>query len=292
VEATEADLGFQVGGRVASVSVREGDVVTAGQELGRLDVTDVEARRAAAVAQVQAAQALLSELRRGPRAAERAQVEATVTAAREQLQELQRDYDRARALYDGGAISRATRDRAETAFQVARAQHEQARQQAELVDEGPRAERITAQEAVVRQAEAAVGQVQAALDMAVIRAPFPGIVTIKHREAGETVSPGLPVVTVMNNADRWVRIYIPENRIGSVHIGRTATITSDTDPEKRYGGKVGFIAGEAEFTPRNVQTTEERVKLVYAVKVAITNDPRGDLKPGMPADVRIDTAAK
>jgi HlyD family secretion protein len=292
VEATEADLGFQVGGRVASVNVREGDAVTAGQELARLDMAELEARRAAAEAQVQAAQALLAELRRGSRAAERGAATASVTAAAERLEEAQREYNRARALYDGGAISRQTRDQAETALGVARAQHEQLRQQSALVAEGPRAERITAQEAVVQQARAAVAQVTAALDNAVIRAPFAGTVSVRHREAGEAVSPGLPVVTVMNNADRWVRIYIPENRIGSVHIGSPATITSDTDPDRAYHGRVSFIAGEAEFTPRNVQTTEERVKLVYAVKVAITDDTRGDLKPGMPADVRLTPASQ
>jgi HlyD family secretion protein len=115
--------------------------------------------------------------------------------------------------------------------------------------------------------------------------PFPGVVTIKHREPGETVSPGLPVLTVMDPQDRWVRIYVREDRIGEVQLGQEATITSDTYPDRSYRGEVIFIANESEFTPRNVQTTEERVKLVYAVKVRITEDPTHDLKAGIPADV-------
>jgi HlyD family secretion protein len=111
------------------------------------------------------------------------------------------------------------------------------------------------------------------------------LVTVRHREPGETVSSGVPVLTVMDPEDRWVRIYVREDRIGEVSLGQSATITSDTYPDRSYSGEVVFIASEAEFTPRNVQTTEERVKLVYAVKVRITGDPSHHLKPGIPADV-------
>jgi HlyD family secretion protein len=93
----------------------------------------------------------------------------------------------------------------------------------------------------------------------------------------------------MNLDDRWVRIYVPETRVGAVHLGDSAVITADTYPDRRYGGAVSFIASQAEFTPRNVQTREERVKLVYAVKVRITADATYDLKPGLPADVRLAT---
>jgi HlyD family secretion protein len=110
---------------------------------------------------------------------------------------------------------------------------------------------------------------------------------VKDREPGETVGAGAPVLTVMNLEDRWVRIYIREDRVGAVHLGQEAIITADTYPDKTYRGTVAFIASQAEFTPRNVQTTEERVKLVYAVKVRITQDSTYDLKPGIPADVRL-----
>ena len=120
-----------------------------------------------------------------------------------------------------------------------------------------------------------------------IRAPFDGVVTVKGREMGETVPAGAPVVTIMDLSDRWVRIYIPEDQVGAVRLGQHAEITADTYPGRRYAGQVSFIASQAEFTPRNVQTREERVKLVYAVKVKITQDPTLDLKPGVPADVTL-----
>ncbi len=121
------------------------------------------------------------------------------------------------------------------------------------------------------------------------RGPFDGVVTVRHREPGETAPPGAPVLTLMNPDDRWVRIYVQEDRIGRLALGQPATITSDSYPDRTYEGRVTFIASEAEFTPKNVQTPEERVKLVYAVKVQVVGDPAFELKPGMPADVRLDT---
>jgi HlyD family secretion protein len=143
----------------------------------------------------------------------------------------------------------------------------------------------------LEQAEAVVAQIDAALDFAVIRAPFGGVITVRHREPGETVPAGAPVLTLMNPNDRWVRIYVREDEVGRVALGLPATITGDADPDREYEGRVVFIASQAEFTPRNVQTTEERVKLVYRVKVQITGDPSFELKPGLAADVRIDTGS-
>ncbi len=115
--------------------------------------------------------------------------------------------------------------------------------------------------------------------------------TVRHREVGEVVPAGAAVLTLMNPDDRWVRIYVPENQLGKVALGQAARITSDTFPGKTYRGKVAFIAAEAEFTPKNVQTTEERVRLVYAVKVRVEQDPGQELKPGLPADVFLESAA-
>ncbi|HET9440634.1 MAG TPA: HlyD family efflux transporter periplasmic adaptor subunit [Longimicrobiales bacterium] len=289
IEGTEADLGFQLGGRVAQVNGREGDRVAAATILARLDQDELEARKSAAVAQAEAARALLLEFEHGARPEELRQAQSSVTAAQSRLEESQAVLTRTRRLYEGGAVSKEDLDRAETAHTVARTQYQQAREQFTLVDRGPRAERIAAQRAAVRQAEAAIAQTQAALDNAVILAPFPGVVTVRHREPGEAVGPGAPVITLLNTNDRWVRIYVREDQVGRVGIGRRAAITSDSHPGKTFNGRVTFIASEAEFTPRNVQTDEERVKLVYAVKVAIVGDDALQLKPGVPADVVIDT---
>ncbi len=285
VEATEADLGFQMAGRLESVLVREGDSVEAGAEVAFLDQEELTARRRSAEAQKQAAQALLDEMVSGFRKEEIGEGRAALKQAEELRDDALRDQERARRLFDGGSISREMLDKAQTAFRVAEAGVDQAQQRLQILEDGVRPERLAAQRANVAQADAAVAQVDAALRNSVVVIPFAGIVTVRHREPGETISPGLPVLTLLDPEDRWVRIYVTEDRIGAVNLGQTADIFSDTYPDRSYGGEVIFISSEAEFTPRNVQTTEERVKLVYAVKVRITGDPSHDLKAGIPADV-------
>ncbi|MDP3775234.1 MAG: efflux RND transporter periplasmic adaptor subunit [Gemmatimonadales bacterium] len=287
VEATEAELGFQVPGRIEAILVREGDRVTAGQELARLDRAELDARKQQVQAQLAAARALLSEMESGARSEEVAQAREALRAANERYADARRDLDRTQRLVEGGALSQERLDRARLQLELLQSQRDQAQQQVQLVETGPRRERIEGQRASVAQAEAAVRQIDASLANAVIRAPFAGVVTVKDRELGETVGAGAPVLTIMNLDDRWVRIYIREDRIGAVRIGEDATITADTYPGRTYRGQVAFIASQAEFTPRNVQTAEERVKLVYAVKVRVTQDSTYDLKPGIPADVRL-----
>lgn len=285
VEATEADLGFQLAGRVESILVREGDSVEAGAEVAFLDRAELEARRRAAEAQREGAEALLNEMLSGFRQEEVSEGRAALRQAEERRDDALRDQERAQRLFDGGSVSREVLDKAQTAFRVAEAGVDQAQQRLQILEEGVRPERLVGQRAVVAQAEAAVAQVDAALRNSVVVVPFSGIVTVRHREPGETVSPGIPVITLLDPEDRWVRIYVREDRIGAVSLGQAAEISSDTYPDRSYGGEVVFISNEAEFTPRNVQTTEERVKLVYAVKVRITGDASHDLKAGIPADV-------
>lgn len=287
VEATEASLGFQAAGRIERILVSEGDRVRAGDTLAVLDRAELEARQAQARAQLSAAEAALSELERGARSEELAQAREADSTAAARLADAQRDLARAQLLFRGGAASQEAFDKARFAADVARSQREQAAQQLRLVQAGPRAERIAAQRAMVQSAQALLRQAGTQLANAVVVAPFGGIVTVRQRQPGEIVAPGAPVVTVANFDDRWVRIYIAEHRLGAVSIGEAATITTDTYRDRSYPGTVSFIASEAEFTPRNVQTTEERVKLVYAVKVRITGDSALALKPGMPADVKL-----
>lgn len=287
VEATQADLGFQLPGRIVRVHPQEGDRVAAGQELAELDPAEMEARLGAARGQEAAARSRLRELERGARPEEIAQAAGRLRTADERSSDAKRDVERAVLLHEGGAISQEALDKARTALQVALSNRDQAAEALALLRQGPREEVVEAQRAMVRQAEASVAQVEALLAQATIEAPFDGLVTVRHREPGETVAPGLPVLTVRNMDDRWVRIYVREDAIGRVSIGQTASVYSDTYPDREFEGRVTFISSEAEFTPRNVQTTEERTRLVYAVKVKISGDDEHVLKPGVPADVRL-----
>lgn len=288
VEGTEALIGFQRAGRIEAVPVREGDMVRSGQVLAQLDTTEMQARRRQALAQVAAARAQLAQLESGARPEEIAQAHAGTEGAVSRAANSQRDLERAQTLFDAGVISRQDYESTRTAAEVAGSQLRQVQEQLELVRKGPREEEVAAQRARLAQAEAAVAEIDAALEDATVRAPFEGIVTVQHREAGEIASPGLPAITLLDHQERWVRIYVPENRLAAVRLGTPAMVTTDTYAGKEYRGTVSFIASEAEFTPKTVQTQEERVKLVYAAKVRITDDPSFDLKPGMPADVRLE----
>ncbi|HEX9633491.1 MAG TPA: HlyD family efflux transporter periplasmic adaptor subunit [Gemmatimonadales bacterium] len=287
VEITEATLGFQRPGRIERLDVREGDVVAAGQEIAALDRSELLAEHQVAASQRAGAAARLAELEAGSRSEEIAQAREALRAAVERAANAAREAERARRLFEGGAISERQRDAAATALGITGADRAAAAERLALVETGPRSEQIAAQRAVVAQAAASLARVDAALDLAVIRAPFAGRVTLRHREPGETVSAGAPVVSVSDQADRWVRIYVRGDEVGRLALGQPAEITADAFPTRTYGGEVIYISDEAEFTPRTVQTTEERVKLVYRVKVRITGDPGFDLKPGLPADVRL-----
>jgi len=285
VEATEARLGFEVPGRLAAVFVQEGDPVTAGQVMAVLDTTQIHSQLVEARAQTEAARARLAELERGTRSEEILQARARAAAASDRLQQTRSEFDRTRILHEGGAVSAEAFDQARTLLQVAASDSVQAAQALVQAEKGPRAETIAAQRAVRAQTEAAVNARLAQISLMSTRAPFDGVVTVRHREPGETVAAGSPAVTVTNLRDRWVRIYVPETSIGRVRLGQEAGITCDSFPGTTYPGEVSYIADEAEFTPKNVQTAEERVKLVYMVKVRVSGDPDRDLKPGMPVDV-------
>jgi HlyD family secretion protein len=245
------------GGLFASGTVEATEAQLGFQAPGRIEL--IKPREGDAVKQGE----LLAQLDTREAAARLAQARAQAQASSARLAEAMRDLERDRALLAGNAIGQETYDKSVLARSLI--------------------------ESDLAQARAQVQALEAVLANMTVKASFDGVITVRHREPGETVGAGAPVLTLMNPDDRWVRIYIPEQRIGAVHLGQKAAIASDTWPDKRYGGTVVFIAAQAEFTPKNVQTSEERVKLVYAVKVRIGDDPRFELKPGMPADVQLET---
>jgi HlyD family secretion protein len=138
----------------------------------------------------------------------------------------------------------------------------------------------------VKQARAALHLAEERLADTTIYAPIAGVILTKNLEAGEIVSAGTPVYTIGDLAHPWVTVYVKEDKLGLVKLQQTARVAVDSYPDKTYSGTVTSIASEAEFSPKNVQTKEERVNLVFAVEVSVEN-PNGELKPGMPADVTI-----
>ena len=258
--------------------------------------------------------ARLNELHNGYRTQEVEQAAKEVDAASSSLKLAKKDYNRAESLYREDAMSGQQRDAAKTNYQVTLARYKQAAAQFNMLQEGNRTEDIEMGASKVDQAqanlklaqvlhletenllkqkqtlEAQVKQAKANLNFADIQlqhtrlyAPINGVVLVKPKEIGEVVSPGSPVITLGNIEKLWLKAYINETDIGKVKLGQKVAVTTDSFPGKKYQGKIYFISSEAEFTPKNLQTKEDRVKLVYRIKVSLDN-PNQELKPGMIAD--------
>ncbi len=286
VDATEVAIAFRVSGTLKSRPVGEGSPVGPGDPIAALDEREAAARVRQAEAARSTAEARLKDLLQGYRPQEIAEARAQAAQARANLENLMEEARRSEALFQGGAVSRQRRDKDLTAASVAAEQRQAAEARLRLLESGYRPGSIEAARAQLKEAQAALEAAQVALEDLEAKSTLAGVVTRTHAEVGETVGAGRPVATVTDISRPWVRVYIPENQIGKVRIGAPAVVKVDTYPEREFAGRVSYVSSEAEFTPKNVQTQEERVKLVFAVNVTLDNRD-GTLKPGMPADVWI-----
>lgn len=294
------------------VSLRRAEVQAAEAFLAELLAGSRSEEVAEAEAAVRKAQAWLDELVNGTRPEDIAAQRATVDRAKAEVERLDSEYRRQKLLYDRDVISAREFETAETALEVARARLredqqrlkvllegprkeqiqqaraalQQARERYNLIKKGPRKEQIDQARARLEQARQALAVAETRLSYATVTAPLSGVVLSENVEPGMYVAPGTPVVTIGDLENVWLRAYINETDLGRVKVGQQVRLTTDTYRGKHYQGRVSFIASQAEFTPKNVQTEKERVKLVYRVKVDIKN-PNMELKPGMPADAEI-----
>lgn len=286
VEVTECNIGFKVSGRIASLKVDEGNRVNKGDILAELASGDARALVDQGRAALEEAKVKLAELKAGSRRQEKEKSRADTGSLEAELTKARKDFERAGSLYENGAISASRYDSAKSAYETRLAQLKGAKQQQSLVEEGPRREDIKAAEFRVAQLAANLANMEEKLADTRLYAPISGVIFRKNAEAGEIVQPGAAVFTVGDLDHPWVKVYVKEDRLSLVKYGQKAKISVDTFKNKYYDGTVTFISSEAEFTPKNVQTKEERVKLVFGVKVTVENKNQ-ELKPGMPADVMI-----
>lgn len=286
IEVTETDLGFKYGGRISQLYIDEGQKVRQGEKLAAADSAETEGAVSQGKAAVSEATARLGELKAGARPQELEQAKAQLANAEAELIKAIKDHERYVSLYEKGAVSAEQRDAMKKNLDVAVSRQKQATEALSLVREGPRKEEIAAAGDRLRQASASLKILEEKLKETILVSPVSGLILRKHMETGEIAAAGMPVFTVGALTEPWIKIYVKEDRLGSIRVGQKAEITTDTYPGKRYEGTVTFISSEAEFTPKNVQTQEERVKLVFGVKVRAKN-VNDELKPGMPADVRI-----
>ena len=302
VEATEVQVSPEVGGRLIELRVAEGDRVTAGEVVAQLDVRDVDlqiaraqAERAAAEAQLRSLQAGArpEDIRQGQAQADAASAEAAAAAA--DLRAAETDLQRFEALLEANAGSRKQRDDARARVNVARERERAAEDRVRAAREvvsglkaGARREDVEAARARVSVVDAQLAVLRKSRADATVVAPVGGIVTQKLTDAGEMVAPRMPLFVVTDLDHAWANLFVPEPLMPRVVLGQTATVL--TDAGDRIPGKVTYISPQAEFTPRNVQTADERSKLVYRIKVSVDNSA-GVLKQGMPVDAELPLSA-
>lgn len=309
--------------QVLRVHQAEADVAYAKAVLKEFEAGSRKEEVARAEARVQEARHNLSELQTGSRIQEiesgKAELDKAIAAEKSamvQLQQRKIDLDRYTKLYESESISKNVyelfKNQYETAdnrVKEAKAQSRAAQEQLELLQTGPRIEQIRQAEAIVKQAEADYDLVKAGpreetidqaraqvtsrtqtlqlaqnqLGYTKLFSPVEGVVLSVAAEVGEYLNPASPVLTVGQIYKPWLRAYVGEKDLGRVQLQQTVVVTTDSYPGKHYQGRVTFISSRAEFTPKIVQTFEERVKLMYRIKVSLDN-PHYELKPGMPAD--------
>lgn len=270
---------------------------------------DLEAAHAA----MEQARFRLDELEAGSRTQEVAAAAAEVEMLRAESERAALDAGRFTRLLEQKAVTPQQHEAVTTQARMAAERLASAEERLKLVQEGPRAEQIDQARAALRQVEeryalakegpraeqldqaraklaaagASVSHAKQQLDYTELKAPFDGIILSKSAEPGEYLTPGAPVVTLGALGNPWLRAYVSETDLGKVRLGQAAEVTCDSWPGRVFKGTVTYISGEAEFTPKQVQTPEERVKLVYRIKIALENEDLV-LKPGMPADARLD----
>jgi len=299
VDATEVRIGPDAGGRILTLTVKEGDRIQQGQTILTLDTRDTQLAIDRAKAEQAAAEAQLRLVRAGSRVEDirqgQSQVEtarAEVAAARTDLESADQDLVRFETLLQSNSGSRKQRDDAATRRNIARdrvaAAESRVQTAGELVAKlraGARREEVDAARARVGTVTAQIAALDKGLTDATLLSPIAGIVTEKLVEVGEVIPPRAPAIVVVDLDRAWADVFVPEPAVPQIKIGQPATLFTDAGGPG-INGTIAYISPKAEFTPRNVQTADERSKLVYRVRIHVDNT-NGVLKQGMPVEVEI-----
>ena len=286
IESVNVTVSSKVVGQILKLNFNEGDKVKKGDMLVELDhdMLDIQLRQAESG--VDLANAQLKLLKSGARKEDIKQTEELVKQAKINLDLAYKDKERIIELFNGNATTKQQYDAAISRYDVALAQYNQSRENLKKVKNIIRPEEIEQSEANLKRSIAGADLLRESIEECKIYAPVDGIVSKKFVETGEIISPSSSILRISNLETVDLVIYIPETDLAKVKLGQDAEIQIDAFKDKSYTGKITFISPEAEFTPKNIQTPDERTKLVFAVKIRIPN-PQMELKPGLPADAII-----
>lgn len=283
LEAVEVSVSAKVPGQVEHLFIQEGSRVKKGDTLALLDRVTLEIQWRQAKGGVDLAEAQYRLLLNGARIEDVQQAEESVRQAESSYNNAKGDFDRMRELFELKTVTKKQYDDAESRLTITHAQLNSAKQNLQRLQRFARPEDLMAAKARLDQAKASADLIKKQLTDAAVLAPVSGIVTSKPVEEGELISTGGIVAKISRVEQLNLMIYVNENDLGKVKLGGAADIVIDTYPEKNFPGRVVYISPIAEFTPKNVQTKEDRTKLVFGVKLEVENHD-GVLKGGMPAD--------
>lgn len=313
VEARDIAVGSRVGGRVKEVLVREGDRVEAGQPLIVLEAGDLNAQRLQAEGQLLQAQAALEKMQGHPHtedttgkaatsgataappsgtpmtgslAEQAARARAELTSAQAALEQAQLDVQRARSLFQQEVKSRAELDASESSLRQARATRDARRAQLQELEQGSGSD-IRAQQGLVEAARGRLEAIDVALGELTIRAPLDARVESLDLRPGDLLPPNATAATLVEDDQLYVRIYVPETHLGKLRPGNEVPVRVDSFPDRTFTGVVENIASEGEFTPRNLQTPDERAGQVFATRVGLREDGQHQLRSGMAAYITV-----
>ncbi|MEW6652886.1 MAG: efflux RND transporter periplasmic adaptor subunit [Bacteroidota bacterium] len=286
IESTNVTISSKNAGEIKSIIADEGIQVNAGDTILVIDHEALGFQFEQASASEQITEAQLKLMIKGARSEDIKQAEEMMKQTEINLSLAKSDFERYTKLWDSKSITRKQYEDMTARYQVSIAQFSSAKENYEKVKKIFRPEEIEQAKANLRKAKASVDLLKKNIRDSYIISPMNGFVVKKFVEVGETVSPMSSLVKISNLSSVNLIIYVSEAELGKIKLGQISEITIDTYPDKKYEGKVTYISPEAEFTPKNIQTKDERTKLVFAVKIEIPNKDF-DLKPGMPADAKI-----
>ncbi|EOC5410572.1 secretion protein HlyD [Klebsiella quasipneumoniae] len=289
VDIRTVNMSFRVGGRLASLTVDEGDSIRAGQTLGELDRAPYENALLQAQANVSTAQAQYDLMMAGYRSEEIAQAAAAVNQAQAAYDYAQNFYQRQLGLRASSAISANDLENARSSRDQAQATLKSAQDKLRQYRAGNRPQEIAQAKASLEQAQAALAQAKLDLHDTVLTAPSDGTLMTRAVEPGTMLNAGGTVLTLSLTHPVWVRAYVDEKNLGQAQPGQAVLLYTDSRPDKPYHGKIGFVSPSAEFTPKTVETPDLRTDLVYRLRIVVTDaDADGALRQGMPVTVSFD----
>lgn len=286
IEVDDIHVGSRVGGRVLKVVAREGQSVRAGDVLVLLEPYELNASLAEARASLRQTEARLAELVTGYRRGEIDQAKAEWLAVKAQHENAEKFRQRMKEMIERKLIAHQEYDDANAKADEVEQKMKSVKERYDLLLAGTRPEEIAQAQASVEMARARLELLKTQLNETIIRSPQDAVVEVLDLEPGDLVGAGKPVATLLRTSSLWVRAYLPENRLGHVQPELKVKVRVDSFPRRDFSGIVRRIHRQAEFTPRNVQTVEERVLQVFQIEVII-DDPDRLLRPGMNADVFI-----